>query len=196
MKIRAAVLLLAGLIAGTTQATTILRVNQNAPSSSNHDGSSWANAFFQLRDALNSQAAHAATPDNPVEIWVAKGVYKPTSANDPTASFNLLSNVRILGGFAGGETTANTRLLSNMPILSGDIGQAQANPVINAQMAFNPPPLNTLDAGFNDNCYNVVTAVSVSNVVLDTLCITGGNAENVGTNSEIVIEAMGTPSVD
>ncbi len=73
-----------------------------------NDGTTWANAYNYLQDAL----AVATSGD---EIKVAGGVYKPdegtgVTAGDPYATFQLISGVAIYGGF-GGEST-----------LSGDIG--------------------------------------------------------------------------
>src|SRR5262245_54189769 len=99
-------------------ATTVLYVNQNAPTTSANTGTSWPNAFLELRDALNSPTLNSATPANPVEIWVAKGVYKPTSGTNQSVSFQLKSNIRIIGGFAGNETTDTSRKFSNFAILS------------------------------------------------------------------------------
>lgn len=87
------------------------------------------------------------------EIWVARGTYKPTSTTDRTISFVVNKGLSVYGGFAGGEATVTERNISENPtILSGDIGGTSSS----------------------DNSYHVVIA---SNMTLDGLVITGGNAD-------------------
>ena len=91
------------------------------------NGATWGTAYKYLQDAL------AAVADGD-EIWVAAGVYYPdedeggnVTDNDPMASFSLktgLKDVRIYGGFAGGETSRDQRDWdANLTVLSGDIEQ-------------------------------------------------------------------------
>jgi len=66
------------------------------------DGTSWANAYVYLQDAL-TDANEAVTP---VEIRVAQGIYKPDHGNgytrgDKEATFVLKSGMTLTGGFAG-----------------------------------------------------------------------------------------------
>ncbi|UCD49171.1 MAG: right-handed parallel beta-helix repeat-containing protein, partial [Phycisphaerales bacterium] len=60
-----------------------------------NDGSSWANAYVFLQDAL-AQAGPAAKP---IEIRVAQGVYTPPNRRTP---FELLDGVTLKGGYTGG----------------------------------------------------------------------------------------------
>ena len=75
-----------------------------------NDGSSWADAFNYLQDAL----ADANFADKPVEIRVAQGTYTPDRGGDNIpgdrhATFQLLDGVTLKGGFAGfGEPDPNT----------------------------------------------------------------------------------------
>lgn len=84
------------------------------------DGSSWANAFQYLQDAL----AVAVSGD---QIWVADGIYYPDQGtghnnNSPTETFNLIEGIKLYGGFAGTESLLSERNWStNVTILSGDI---------------------------------------------------------------------------
>jgi hypothetical protein len=81
------------------------------------DGSSWANAFPELRTAL------AAPLCNRVDIWVAKGTYTPTAGTTRTIAFPLRNGLAMYGGFAGTETLLSQRnVRTNVTILSGDIG--------------------------------------------------------------------------
>ncbi|MES2519116.1 MAG: right-handed parallel beta-helix repeat-containing protein [Bacteroidota bacterium] len=114
------------------------------------NGSSWASAYGNLQTAL------AATTAN-VEVWVAKGTYKPTSTITRTVYFDIPTNVTIYGGFAGTENELSERnFRTNVSILSGDIGT---------------PNLDT------DNSYHVVVFNgSSSTTVLDGFTVTGGYA--------------------
>ena len=59
------------------------------------NGTSWANAYKDLRIAM------AASPAN-AEIWVAKGVYKPGPSR--ADSFALKAGMNLYGGFTNGMT--------------------------------------------------------------------------------------------
>jgi predicted outer membrane repeat protein len=121
-----------------------------------NDGSSWANAYTDLQDAL----ADAAGGD---EIWIAEGVYKPTSGTDRTATFSLASGVEIYGGFAGNEAYQYERDWRAHPtVLSGDIGTV---------------------GNSADNSYHVVSGSGVnSTAVLDGVIIVGGRATGQDAN--------------
>ena len=134
----------------------IIYVNQNVALTSLQNGTSWANAYRELSAALNSLAS--APPSLPVEVWVARGTYKPTLGRDRSVAFKLVSHVHIVGGFEGNETTFGPRKVKNIAVLSGDIGTADTNAIT---AAF---PYNTVSAtnfssspGFLDNSFNVVT---------------------------------------
>lgn len=132
-------------------ATKIIYVNQIAVGA--QDGGSWVNAYTDLQTAL----AKAQAGD---QIWVAKGVYKPTTKSDDEArkkSFVLVEGVAIYGGFSGDELKLTDRDWNiNKTILSGDIGKA--------------------DDG-SDNSYHVVYGKGLSSAtVLDGFTITSGNA--------------------
>ncbi|WP_293298348.1 hypothetical protein [Pedobacter sp. UBA4863] len=108
------------------------------------NGTSWANAYdnTQLQQAINE--AESATTK---QVWVAKGIYKPTerlseeiyaartddgtiaptAANDSDKSFILKTGVAIYGGFAGTEATIAERTsitTLNETILSGDLNNS------------------------------------------------------------------------
>ena len=104
----------------------IIYVRANATGANN--GTSWANAFTHLQDALNASSNCGGNP----QIWVASGVYKPTFEFDADNSgsteprektFYINREVQIYGGFAGIETALSQRNIATQPtILSGDIG--------------------------------------------------------------------------
>jgi hypothetical protein len=114
---------------------------------------------------LQSALSAASNGD---EIWVAAGMYKPTTGTDRTISFTLRSGVAIYGGFAGTETLRSQRDLSaNVTVLSGDINNNDSQiPIIT--------DLTTV-TGNSDNSYHVVTGTNTS--TLDGFTITAGYAD-------------------
>jgi parallel beta-helix repeat protein len=115
---------------------TIL-VNHAATGANN--GTSWTNAYTDLQSAI------AELTDikfgGPGEIWVAKGTYKPSQTGDQSVSFQLPKNVKIFGGFAGGELSRAARLPGvHQTILSGEMGAAgpagNSRTVVSAQGNF------------------------------------------------------------
>ncbi|MES2775915.1 MAG: FG-GAP-like repeat-containing protein [Bacteroidota bacterium] len=135
--------------------STTLYVKKDA--AGNNSGTSWANAFSSLQDALNSNNP------NVTQIWVAKGTYTPTNTSDRNLAFVMKNNTGIYGGFAGTETQLSQRNWRlNPTILSGDIGT----------------PNNIADNSYNiiRNDNNGLNATAI----LDGFTISGGNA-NGGT---------------
>lgn len=104
----------------TSQAGEIIYVDQLATGA--NDGTSWEDAYADLQDALD-RAATIASPTNPIEIWVAEGVYTPDrNTGDRWLSFCLISNVSLYGGFAGHEIALTQRNIAAHPtIISGDL---------------------------------------------------------------------------
>ncbi len=83
-----------------------------------NNGTSWANAFTDLQNAL----ASALSGDT---VFVAAGTYKPDLAGpgNRSLSFGMKTGVVVLGGFpTGGGTLAQRNWVTNPTILSGDIG--------------------------------------------------------------------------
>ena len=137
-----------------------------------NDGTSWADAYTDLQDALTTGRAGD-------EIWVAAGIYRPserTAPEDPfSVTFRLKSGVEIYGGFAGTETDRGQRdPATNVTILSGDLAGDDAEVLDPAFLLGEPTRA--------DNCYHVVTGSSADETaVLDGFTITAGmaNGENV-----------------
>lgn len=120
------------------------------------DGSSWGNAFGSLRDAL------AAAQGGFADVWVAAGRYTPGTTRED--SFEVLGDVRVLGGFAGVEARPEDRppIGEMETILSGD--------------------LNGDDPARGDNALHVMR-IEGAGVVIERLTIEAGVADGAGIDS-------------
>jgi predicted outer membrane repeat protein len=150
---------------------SVIYVDADVVGGSNN-GSSWANAYATLQDAL---AQPLASGD---QIWVAAGIYYPDEGggqtnNDRSATFSLINGVSILGGFNGTERDSNQRDPdNNITVLSGDIEQDDDTEIIQ-------DPANEING---DNSIHVTTGSSTDQTaVLDGFTITAGNANVVST---------------
>ena len=131
--------------------------------------SGWGDAC-DLQTALDDAVDHLDTyPGETVEIWVAAGTYKPTSGIDRTATFQLINDVEIYGGFDGTETILGDRdWETNITILSGDLNGDDGPEFTNR----------------TDNSYNVVTGSGVdATAVLDGFTIMGGYADGASPDN-------------
>jgi hypothetical protein len=127
------------------------------------DGTSWANAYGSLQDAL--AAAEAGN-----QIWVAAGIYRPDEGTglapgDRSLSFELKPGVRVHGGFAGTESSLAERNLSAArTILSGDLAADDDGMSLH-----------------EENSRHVVRIVSGNeSTLLEGVTLTGGNADGAG----------------
>lgn len=84
------------------------------------DGTSWADAYQDLQDALDDARAAG---DLDAEIWIAAGTYKPDrGTGGQRFAFELFGSIAVYGGFAGWEECLDQRDRSvNVAILSGDL---------------------------------------------------------------------------
>ena len=87
------------------------------------DGSSWANAFPDISDALDAMAAEAPIfAGVKQEAWVAAGTYVPDQSA-PQKFYVSGQGYAVYGGFAGNETSRDQRdWIANPTILSGEVG--------------------------------------------------------------------------
>jgi hypothetical protein len=128
------------------------------------NGTSWANAYRFLNDALLNQQL---TEGDQILVGAASTSYAPTDASAPgpdrCAAFELEPRVGLYGGFAGGEVHVGQRKPTvNVTILSGEIG----------------------GPGATDNSVNVVRATGTevdADSILDGFTIRDGNASPVFT---------------
>ena len=145
-------------IAGLASAEHVIHVDCDATGT--NDGTSWANAYCFLQDAL----ADANSIAKPVEIRVAQGIYRPdrnsaepNGTGDSEVSFKLINGVTIKGGYAGyGQAEPDVRdTVLYETILSGDLNgddyAVQLNTSDNSQVVLN--------SEYNDNtaCINGFT---------------------------------------
>lgn len=133
-----------------------------------NDGSSWADAYTDLQDAL----AVAQAGD---EIWVARGVYYPApDAVDRSATFALVDGVALYGGFAGTEAQRDQRdWEANVTVLSGDLDRNDGTD----EDGVVTDPENIV----GDNAYHVVTGIDIgATAVLDGFVVTAGLADGSG----------------
>jgi predicted outer membrane repeat protein len=157
--------LLLVLAAGFVQAqNNTLHVKLNA--SGTGDGTSWANAFTNLNNAL----AAAQAGDH---IWVAAGVYRTGTDNLPTNTFAVPTGVNVYGGFAGNETQLSQRNWeTNITQLTGD----QANNDITDNFGL---------ATRSDNSHHVVTVLLGGNTnpaTIDGFLISNGHTDTLAAS--------------
>jgi len=123
------------------------------------DGTSWTSAFGELSDALQKSDEIGTV----VQIWVAAGTYYPrqfagTGTTNAEKSFVMQKDVKIYGGFAGGETSASQRnWRTNSTILTGNMG------------------------GSGTAYHVVISSGDAGTSELNGFTITGGNASNWGS---------------
>lgn len=135
-------------------------VNKN--STGTNDGTSWKNAYTDLDEAINLTISG--------EIWVAAGIYKPSTdldgmvpSDEREKTFRLKENIAIYGGFIGNESSLSERdWESNKTILSGDIG---------------------IEDDRTDNSFHVISAEYADLdqlTILDGLTVRDGYSQNSG----------------
>ncbi len=128
------------------------------------DGLTWGSAYNDLQLALDQAEllnADEIETNNIDQIWIAEGTYKPTKlleAEDArSASFSLLNNVILYGGFEGTEAAIDQRdRTTHETVLSGDLG---------------------IQDDTSDNSYTVVYSGENIEATLDGVTVTGGNAD-------------------
>ncbi|MCG2590997.1 choice-of-anchor Q domain-containing protein, partial [Rhodohalobacter sulfatireducens] len=141
-------------------------------------GDSWENALPELSTALGwANNNWDGNSEGSLQIWVADGVYKPTTNTDQAQSFNLTNHVEVYGGFTGMETSLSERdWETNTTILSGDIDS-------NDEVEIVTSPTSQITG---NNSYHVVNGSNADDTaVLDGFTITAGHAsDNSAPNND------------
>ncbi len=145
-----------------TLTTCVIYVKHDATGQG--DGSSWADAYTDLQDALA-----LANPGD--EVWVAAGVYYPAPDSwDRAATFELRHGVAVYGGFSGLEAERELRdWEANVTVLSGDLDHDD----IDSDSGVVTDAANVRGR----NAYHVVTSLGSPSALLDGFVVTGGVAE-------------------
>jgi hypothetical protein len=167
-------------------APELIYVDASATGANN--GTSWADAYIYLQDALDETNASGSTD---FEIRVAEGVYYPDEdksphnhTNDSDSEFFHIkyNNVKLYGGFpSGGSSWSERDWMTNQTILSGDVDGNDTN----------------LDGNYiaedwndivGDNAFHVVLLDGATNeditsyTVVDGFIITAGEADAAAGN--------------
>ncbi|MHC4640371.1 MAG: choice-of-anchor Q domain-containing protein, partial [Planctomycetota bacterium] len=160
--------LLAWLVLAIPCSAEIIYVDADAAGANN--GSSWADAYNYLQDALFNASPGA-------EIQAAEGIYKPHLNSYSLApvsradTFQLKNGVVIKGGYAGfGAPDPDARDISLYEtVLSGDLN--------GDDVTVNDPCDLPAEPTKVENSYHVVTGTGTDETaVLEGFTITGGNA--------------------
>ena len=159
------------VIVTATNAHAVCYVSASVAGGMNN-GTSWGNAYADLQLALSDALC--------TEVWVAKGVYKPTSSSNRSLSFIVKPGVALYGGFSGdgSESSRDSRDVGhNVTVLSGDIDGNDANAT---STNIDETPTDISGA----NSYHVVkfdgttsAGKILASTILDGFVITGGDAD-------------------
>ncbi|MBP6302955.1 MAG: T9SS type A sorting domain-containing protein [Bacteroidia bacterium] len=162
-------LLISGLIllglAGYGQ--NVVYVKKTATGSNN--GTSWTNAYTDLRTALTNAASGA-------QVWVAADTFYLTSAQGRNTAFEITNkSLTVYGGFpnTGNPTIGNRAPSVYHTILSGDI--SKNDPTFSSSVRKD-------DANRQDNAYNVIR-ISLNGLVPGTVIIDGFTIQDGNANS-------------
>lgn len=148
----------------------IIHVDAAAPGGGN--GSTWPAAYNDLAAAL--AAAQAGD-----EVWIARGVYHPSTTNDRSASFFLPSGVTVRGGFAGNES-----MLAQRPVDVDPASIDAADTVLSGAIG---------GPGADDNSYNVVQMnATAPGTMLERVVVAYGNNPGATGAGLIAVSAAGT----
>ncbi len=134
------------------------------------EAASGAETGFNWTDAYTSLQAGIAASRFGDTIFVAQGVYTPSS-NDRTATFEPKNGVKMIGGFVGDEpinsdVIANRDMKSHASVLSGDLNNDDHMDV-HSDNSYTVIYFEALNSGFS------------SNTVLDGFTVRGAYGEGI-----------------
>jgi hypothetical protein len=144
-----------------------------------NDGSSWADAYTDLQDAIDLVANSCPG----VEIWVAKGTYFPSrdqtgnaSPSDPRDKTFYINTdgTQLYGGFAGTETDKSQRVAGNETILSGDFNDDDVVTGSGSTLSITRNSENAYHVVYMDG--TTANGIISNATVFDGFTVTGGNA--------------------
>ncbi len=143
---------------------TVIYVSKSAEPGG--DGTSWAKAFQELRDALAGPTSRSSTY---VEVRIAVGTYAPAPpGGDRSATFLLRPGMALLGGFVNSADQPDRRDFTNgfSTILSGDL---------------DGDDIPSTSENSDENSYHVLILRGAgSPITLDGVVITAGHANGPG----------------
>ncbi len=164
-------------VASVTTTAIQEKVYVDIDATGTNDGSSWANAYTDLNDALTGIAVGTERT-----IWIADGTYVPTTSNSDarTATYSIPTLVKIYGGFNGTETLLSQRNLgTNITKLSGDV------------LGNDNGTITVAESTRSDNLYHVVSLrEDMTDVLIDGVTISGANASGGGTFTGAVVNRV------
>ncbi len=142
-----------------------------------NNGTSWADAYKYLQDALVDARGKTSVGAVPVEVRVAEGTYKPDrgagiAPGDRKASFHLVNGVAIKGGYAGfGKANPDAHdFLTYRTTLSGDLKGDDKPGFVNS----------------GDNSFHVVDANNTDgSAILEGVSIISGNANGKALGDDL-----------
>lgn len=162
------------VISMCSYAQTIVYVKKTASGANN--GTSWTNAYTNLRTALTNAPSGA-------QVWIAADTYYLPSGSGRSVSFEITNkSLSVFGGFA--NTGNPNSIIQRVPsiyqtILSGDISMNDT--------VFSGSTRKT-DADRLDNAFNVIrigmSGQIAATVILDGLIIQDGNANGTSDGPE------------
>ena len=146
----------------------VLYVDLDAPGAD--DGSSWENAYTDLRTAISAGCGSGVI----AQVRVAAGTYKPAYDGNRLARFELCNQLAIMGGYAGfGEPDPDARdFVAYETVLSGDLNdddQGAANREDNSYHVVS----NVEYTGYSVDAYTYMYLDA--SAVLDGFTVSGGN---------------------
>lgn len=162
------------------------------------DGSTWPDAFTNLREALMSVCTSAS------EVWVAEGVYVPTTGTDRQQRFLVPGGLGLYGGFDGTEVSRGQRdPLLHPTVLSGEIGGPEnTDNTANVLRTLSPDAGTVIDGVIITGSYYdsgaEVTDATLSNVVITNNHYPGGDAGGlrIDGSASIIDAAISSNSAD